>query len=166
MKSVPVLHTDRCSLTAITSEDIPVLREILDDQETQQFLPELYGIVKTKEGMEQFFASFDNYLHDGTGCLWGIRMGNESLIGFVAIMDIPVAPVLFFASHPIHRRQGYMKEALRTVMQYKASFSWAHLLTTEVYDDNVVSISLLQDVGFIITRRDENKVHLMNKEVL
>ena len=70
MKSVPSLHTGRCSLSAITRSDIPVLRQILDDPETQRFLPELCKEFQTAESLQQFIVSFDKYLAQDEGLLW------------------------------------------------------------------------------------------------
>lgn len=166
MNILPVLHTDRCILSAITNEEIPALRQIMDDQVTQHFLPELCEIVKTGAGLQQFLALFDVYLNDGTGYLWGIRKYCDELIGFIAIMDIPVAPILFFAAHPSHRQCGYIKEALKEVMQNIDSEHWFQSLQTEVYEDNVASLSLLHEIGFTIARRVKDKIYLINKNYI
>lgn len=73
MKFVPTLHTNRCTLSVVTQSDIPVLRQILDDAETQRFLPEFCEEFQTLESLQKFVASFDKYLAQDEGILWGIR---------------------------------------------------------------------------------------------
>lgn len=156
MKSVPSLHTDRCTLSAVTQSDIPVLRQILDDTETQRFLPELYKEFQTGESLQQFIVSFDKYLAQDEGLLWGIRK-DDTLIGFIAIMDIMTNPTLFYAMHPKHRNNGYMKECMVKVVDYVQEVNHCDRLQTEVYNENVASGKLLTDIGFQKYNDDEQK---------
>lgn len=147
MTSIPILHTDRCTLSAITQSDIPVLRQILDDAETQRFLPELCKEFQTAESLQQFIVSFDKYLLQDEGILWGIRKGN-TLIGFIAIMDIPEEPTLFYAMHPNFRNKGYMKGCLKKVLEFESGKYWFKNIHTQVYQENSISLQLLKFLGF------------------
>ena len=158
MKSVPSLHTDRCTLSTVTQSDIPVLRQILDDTETQRFLPELCEEFQTLESLQKFVTSFDKYLAQDEGLLWSIRK-DDTLIGFIAIMDIMTNPTLFYAMHPKHRNNGYMKECLIKVVDYVQEVNHCDRLQTEVYNDNVASRKLLADIGFQKYNDDEKKVY-------
>ena len=158
MKSVPSLHTGRCSLSAITRSDIPVLRQILDDPETQRFLPELCKEFQTAESLQQFIVSFDKYLAQDEGLLWGIRK-DDTLIGFMATMDIMIYPTLFYAMHPDFRDQGYMKESLRELVFYVQNINLCNTLMTEVYGENLASQRLLSTMGFVITSVRAGKFH-------
>ena len=153
MKSVPVLHTDRCTLAAITSEDIPMLREILEDQETQRFLPELCIEFKKSDSLPQFIAAFDRYLLQDEGILWGIRLEGD-LIGFIAIMDITACPCLFYAVHSRYRNQHIMAESFPVVIDYLDSNHVCSELNTEVIIQNIASLKLLASKGF--TQTDTN----------
>lgn len=158
MTSVPILHTDRCTLSTVTQSDIPVLRQILDDSETQRFLPELCKEFRTTESLQKFVASFGKYLAQNEGILWGIRKDN-TLIGFIAIMDIMTNPTLFYAMHPKHRNNGYMKECLAKVVDYVQEVNHCDRLQTEVYNENVASGKLLTDIGFQKYNDDEQKAY-------
>lgn len=160
MKSVPVLHTDRCTLSAITQSDIPVLRGILDDSETQRFLPELCEEFQTEESLRKFVESFDKYIFQNEGILWGIRKDN-TLIGFIAIMDMPDNPTIFYAMHPDFRNRRYMKECLTATMQFVKDCEACQGLQTEVYQDNIISRKLLNDMGFRHYSTDDKKVCYM-----
>ena len=163
MKSVPILHTTRCVLSAITSADIPVLRQIMDDTYTQHFLPELCEVFQTEDSLKQFIASFDTYLQQDEGFLWGIHK-EDTFIGFIAIMDIPDNPTLFYAMHPIYRNRGYMKESLKTVIDYTKGMSLCNKLQTEVYQDNKESLSILESCGFKEHLTITNKVFWKHTE--
>jgi RimJ/RimL family protein N-acetyltransferase len=159
MKEVPVLHTARCILTAVTQVDIPMLREILDDADTQRFLPELCEEFRTAESLLQFITSFDNYLAHNEGILWGIRLLQApNLIGFISIMDIPGNPTLFYAMHFNYRNRGYMKDSLSRVLQFADDKKFCKEIQTEVYCANFISEVLLSDIHFMQYRKSEKKV--------
>lgn len=159
MISFPTLHTKRCILKEISQNEVPTLRQIIEDEQFQRFLPELYNAVKKEEELLQLMRHFDTYVQNEDGALWGIET-EDSLIGFVAIMDISYDPILFYAMHPHYRNQGYAKEAVAGVVQYfKEKHPNLHL-HTEVYNDNHVSISILQSCGFKISGKENKKTML------
>lgn len=159
MKSVLVLHTDGCTLSTITQSDIHILRQILDDSETQRFLPELCEEFPTIESLQKFVASFDKYLAQDEGVLWGIYK-DGTLIGLIAIMDIMTNPTLFYAMHPHYRNQGYAKEAVADVVKDFKKEHPNRALHTEVYKDNHASIAILQSCGFVVSGRENEKIML------
>lgn len=147
MKTVPTLHTDRCTLSAVTQNDIHVLWQILYDVETQRFLPELCKEFTTVESIQQFIFSFENYLSKSEGILWGIRK-HDTLIGFVATMDLSTKPTIFFAMHPKYRNQGYMQESVRLATQYICDAKLTDELHTEVDVNNIASQKVLERCGY------------------
>lgn len=159
MKELPVLYTQRCAMSRITAENIPVLRQILDDELTQKYLSELQSFVCTNEGIERILTSFDTLLKQDEGMIWGIRLA-EKLIGFLAFIDLSCKPTVFYAIHPSYRSKGYMKECLSQSIQYVLNSGMCSYVQTEVHNDNVKSIRLLQSVGFKILKRDKDKMYL------
>lgn len=147
MNAVPVLHTRRCVLREIARDEIPTLRQIVDDDLFQRFLPELYELVKSEEGLHRFIKSFETYAQHDEGVLWGVET-DGILVGFVAIMDVSYDPILFYAMHPRHRNQGYAKETISEVARHFIEKFPNLDLHTEVYNDNHASISILQSCGF------------------
>ena len=159
MNNFPTLHTKRCILRDISQDEIPTLREIIEDEQFKRFLPELYDTVKTEEGLLQLMKHFDTYVHNEDGALWGIET-EGTLAGFAAIMDISYDPILFYAMHPNYRNQGYVKEAVSEVVRY---FKVQHPnlnLHTEVYNDNHASIAILQSCGFMVSGKENEKIML------
>ena len=104
MNTFPEITTQRCVLRQITNEDIPALRQIIDDKQFMRFLPELYETLKTNDGLKRFFHIFDIYVRNDDGVLWGLSVSG-TLIGFIAIIDVSYDPVLFYAVHPQYRNQ-------------------------------------------------------------
>ncbi len=156
MKSVPTLHSDRCSLTVVTQSDIPVLHQILEDSETKRFLPELCNEFQISDSLQQFVESFDKYLSQNEGVLWGIRI-NDTLIGFIALMDITTNPTLFYAIHPSYRNNGYMKECIIATIRFVNEAKLCQIIQSEVYCDNVISARLLTNLNFKIYKQSGNK---------
>lgn len=159
MNTFPTLHTKRCILREITRNEIPTLREIIEDEQFQRFLPEMYDTVKTEEGLIQLMRHFDTYVQNEDGALWGIET-KGALAGFVAIIDISYDPILFYAIHPNCRSQGYAKEAVSEVIRYFREQHPNLNLHTEVYKDNNASIAILQSCGFVVSGKENKKIML------
>lgn len=159
MKDFPVLHTQRCVLNRITDEDIPVMRQIFKDVLTQKYLPELRSLVRTDKGIRQILQSFDFYLSKDEGVIWAIRL-SDALIGFVAIMDLSSKPTVFYALHPDFRKNGYMQESVAMSVQYILEKGLNYYVQTEVHNENMNSINLLQSIGFRVVKKTKCKTFL------
>lgn len=155
----PKIKTYRCILNCISNADIPILQEIFDDEATKYYLRELNELVSSKDGIKQFLASFSCYVNRNEGILWGIYL-NSKLVGFIAIMDMPDNPTLFYAMHPDYRLQGIMKECIIEVTNFISKQIYCNSLQTEVYKDNDISINILQSADFKIIDFNDNKVFL------
>ena len=159
MTELPVLNSPRCVLNRITEEDIPVMRQIFDDELTRKYLSELWTLVKTDVGIKQMLSSFNVYMEKDEGMIWGIRH-NGDLIGFVAFMDLSLNPTVVYAMHPSYRSKGYMKECVALSVRFVLSRGKCRYVQTEVHNDNAVSIGLLQSIGFNIVRCVMRKTYL------
>ena len=159
MNHFPEIIT-RCSVLIRISEDaLDILKEIFDDAETRRFLPELYELIDSPDGLRKLVATFGSYVQNEEGYLWGVKQNGE-MVGFVAVMDLSDVPVLFYATHPNHRSKGYMKNALCRVFDYLNCKKAIRTISTNVYKENYVSINLLQQLGFCVCKEDDKKVYL------
>lgn len=145
-------------LTRISEDELGILKEIFDDADTRRFLPELYELIDSPDGLQNFVTTFDNYTQNDEGYLWGIKHSDE-FVGFVAVMDLSDAPALFYATHPNHRSKGYMKEALCVILEYLSSKA-IRTISTDVYKENKISINILQQLGFCVCKEDDKKVYI------
>lgn len=159
MTEIPVLQSPRCVLNRITEEDIPVMRQIFDDGLTRLYLSELWTLVETDEGIRQMLSSFHILMKQNEGLIWGVRL-NGNLIAFVAFMDLSCNPTVVYAMHPKYRSCGYMKECIALSVKYVLGLGLCSYMQTEVHNDNVVSIQLLQSIGFKLLMQDDKKSYL------
>lgn len=145
--SVPTLQSDHCTLNEIGENDISALRTIFSDADTQRYLPDLCDIAQTDDDIKQILMSFHTYLSKNEGILWGIRK-HDTLIGFVATIDLSTNPTIFFAMHPKYRNQGYMQESVRLATQYICDTKLTNELHTEVDVNNIASQKVLERCGY------------------
>jgi Acetyltransferases, including N-acetylases of ribosomal proteins len=159
MTEFPVLQSPRCVLNRITEEDIPVMRQIFDDGLTRKYLSELWTLVETDDGIKQMLSSFNLLMKQNEGLIWGVRL-NGNLIAFVAFMDLSCNPTVIYAMHPAYRSKGYLKECVAQSVQYILDSGMCSYMQTEVHNDNVASVKLLQSIGFDVVSKDELKTYL------
>lgn len=159
MTELPVLISTRCVLNRMTEEDIPVMREIFDDEQTRKYLSELWTLVETNEGVKHLLSSFNILMKQNEGFIWGVRH-NGNLIAFVAFMDLSCNPTVIYAMHPAYRSKGYMKECVALSVQYILDRGMCSYMQTEVHNDNIASVGLLQLIGFDVVSKDKLKTYL------
>lgn len=159
MNPFPEINARHSVLTRISEEALGILKEIFEDVETRRFIPELYELLDAPNGLQEFVTIFEQYAQSGEGYLWGIK-NNKELVGFVAVMDLSDTPILFYAMHPNHRSCGYMKDALHSVIEYLCNHIAIRTVSTEVYIENSISATLLQQLGFCICNEDDKKVYM------
>ena len=162
MSVIPNISTKYSLLTRILEGDMSILREIFEDAESRRFLPELYELLDSSNGIQKFASTFELYAQSDEGYLWGIKHNNE-LVGFVAVMDLSYIPTLFYATHPGHRSRGYIKDALQSVLGYLSNQKAVRTINTDVYKENNISINILQQLGFCVCREDDKKVYMSKK---
>jgi RimJ/RimL family protein N-acetyltransferase len=158
MRTFPGINARHSVLTRISEDVLGILKEIFEDVETRRFLPELYELLDSSNGIQKFVSTFDLYTQNDEGYLWGVKHCDE-LVAFVAVMDLSDIPVLFYATHPNHRSRGYMKDALQSVLGY-LSKKVVRTISTDVYKENSISIALLQQLGFCVCKEDDKKVYM------
>lgn len=127
-------------------QDISILQDIIDDNLTRHFLPELSQV-----SAQRLFGFFTFYRDIDEGLLWALRNIDKKLVGFIAIMDISTHPTLFYAMHPDFRGQGIMKEAVQEISRYVSTRLFG-ILYSEVMPMNVVSQHILLSTGFRLNK--------------
>lgn len=159
MNPLPEINTRHSALARISESELDILKEIFDDADTRRFLPELYELLDSPDGLQNFIATFVYYSQNDEGYLWGIKHSDE-FVGFIAVMDLSDDPALFYATHPNHRFRGYMKDALQSVLGYLSNQKAVRTISTDVYKGNNISINILQQLGFCVCREDDKKVYM------
>lgn len=159
MNPFPEINARHSAFARISESELDILKEIFDDADTRRFLPELYELLDSFDGLQNFVTTFDYYTLNDEGYLWGVKQSGK-LVGFVAVMDLSDIPALFYATHPNHRSRGYMKDALQSVLGYLSNQKAVRTISTDVYKENNISINILQQLGFCVCREDDKKVYM------
>ena len=156
------IHGIAYELSPISQEDRDALVPIMVDDETRRFLPQLCNLFDEVDGFSILLHSFEKYRDEGTGFLFGIRRDLD-LLGFVAIMDIPNSPSIFYAMHPKYRRKGIMQACIKEVLGYLSQNNVCLSVQTYVYPDNYASISLLTNLGFSLAARNDEDMDVYKR---
>lgn len=143
-------------LSPINQADEAALIPIMADEETRRFLPQLRNLFDEINGASILIHSFEQYQKDGTGFLLGIRRDYD-LLGFIAIMDIPQCPSIFYALHPKYRGKGIMKECVKEVLEYLSINKMCSYVQTYVSTENERSQNLLFKLGFERTEKSQEE---------
>lgn len=148
------IHGAEYELSPIHQGDGAALISIMVDVETRRFLPQLCNLFDEINGFPILIHSFEQYQKDGAGFLLGIRH-NFDLLGFIAIMDIPQCPSIFYAMHPKYRGKGIMKECVKEVLEYLSINKMCSYVQTYVSTENERSQNLLFKLGFERTEKSQ-----------
>lgn len=140
-------------LSPIHQGDGAALILIMSDEKTRRFLPQLCNLFELINGFPILICSFEKYLDDRTGFLLGIRHDYD-LLGFIAVMDIPQCPSIFYAMHPKYRGKGIMKACVKEVLNYLSTNNMGTFVQTHVSPNNTASVALLSDLGFVLSERN------------
>lgn len=156
------LNTARCTINDVSGPDLKALRQTLGDADTQRFLPELCREFPTEDSLQllvypSLLVQVNHHFECGEGFFWSIRR-EETTVGFVAIMYIRTHSTLYFATHPDHRGQGYMKETLSRVIEFVRKEYLCYKLYAEVVEENAAVTALIKDLGFRATRSENGKI--------
>ena len=150
------IHGAEYELSPIHQGDGAALLSIMVDVETRRFLPQLCNLFDEINGFPILIHSFEQYQKDGTGFLLGIRRDYD-LLGFIAIMDIPQCPSIFYAMHPKYRGKGIMKECVKEGLEYLSINKMCSYVQTYVSTENERSQNLLFKLGFERTEKSQEE---------
>ena len=69
MNPFPEINTRYSVLTRISEDKLGILKELFDDADTRRFLPELYELLDSPDGLQNFIATFVYYSQNDEGYL-------------------------------------------------------------------------------------------------
>ncbi|SNS76329.1 ribosomal-protein-alanine N-acetyltransferase [Noviherbaspirillum humi] len=146
----PTLSTARLRLRRVTMQDADALFAIHSDVEWMKW----YGVepVTQRVQAEQLADMFSGWFVAGTGFRWALeRRLDGRLIGTCGLFRWNKSwrnCVIGYELARDCRRQGYMREALETVIDYGFDRMQVHRIQAETHPDNHDSIQLAQRLGF------------------
>lgn len=152
---VPELRTARLRLRAFEESDAPAYYSCYSSPEVIRYM-DWGGPSSVMDALETIRAWRRNCA-EYRALAWAIvRLDSEELIGGIEYVPIrgtfewqPLPPTAIgFWLHSAHWRNGFMKEALQSVIGFGFDQLGAHRIQAEVYPDNLPSLALLEKLGF------------------
>ena len=144
------METDRLILREFSYSDTTDLFQIRSDPRIMEFMdsPKHQSLADSKEKIVQML---DSYLTE-TGINWAIEDKHTGkMIGYIAYWHIikeHVRAELGYALKTHVWGKGFMKEALRAVLQFGFQEMKLHSVGANVNPENLASAKLLKSVGF------------------
>lgn len=148
--SLPTLLTNRLALRWLTLADAPALYEIFSDPEVTRYwsTPPLAD----RAAADALLAEIHELFAQRTLFQWGIaRRSDDLVIGTCTLAALNAAhrrAELGFALGRRYWRQGYVAEALPTLVDFAFSELGLHRLEADVDPRNDASIRALERLGF------------------
>jgi RimJ/RimL family protein N-acetyltransferase len=147
---LPTLTASRVSLRWLTEKDVDALFAIFSDPEVMRFWssPPLTDIA----GARRFLDEIHDYFRRRVLFQWGLaRLGDDLVIGTCTLNHLDIEnrrAEIGFALGRDHWGQGYMGEALRTLINFSFGNLNLHRIEADVDPRNAASIRTLERLGF------------------
>jgi [ribosomal protein S5]-alanine N-acetyltransferase len=150
-ENIPALETGRLVLRALKDEDADKIFLLRSDETINKYVDRPRAI--TVEDAKAFIRKIELFTAEKKGLYWAIAIkGKEKLIGTIALWNFDLQQNKAELGYELlteYQGQGYMQEALRTVIGY--AFKQLGLSSIEgwTHPDNISSSKLLGKLGFI-----------------
>lgn len=158
MINIMHLETPRLLLREMTEQDLPALREILQDEKTMTAYEGAFDEAMTRDWLQRML---ERYRTEGFG-LWGVELrATNQLIGQCGltrqhILDGDVIEVGYLFNRT-HWHQGYATEAARACQNYAFDQLGAERVWARVRDTNIASMNVAIRLGMTVRGRFEKQ---------
>ncbi len=148
--NLPTLSSPRVALRSLEPGDVPSLFEIFSDQRVMRYWSSAPW-TNQAEGVDMMKSVRCGFA-DGSLYQWGVtRRSDEALIGTCTLAHIDTqnrrAEIGFILRYE-EWGQGYMSEAVRTLLQFAFDELKLHRIEADADPRNEESIRLLERLGF------------------
>lgn len=145
----PILHTDRLDLIEIKQAHLGDIYKLFSNSQVTQF----YNIetLTKKEEAQKIIDWFSSRFADQVAVRWGIALKEQSsIIGTIGFNNITQKhrANLGYDLHVDFWNQGYITEALKTVIDFGFKELHINRVEAEVMHGNIVSEMVLSKSGF------------------
>ncbi|HEX9149125.1 MAG TPA: GNAT family N-acetyltransferase [Thermoanaerobaculia bacterium] len=149
-----VLETERLFLRKLTLEDAPFILELVNDPSWLRFIGDKG--VRNLEDARDYIRNgpMDMYARLGFGMYLVERKSDRAAVGICGLTkrDFLDRPDVGFALLPQFRLQGYARESAAAVVEHAWKTLGLDRLLAITSPENVVSIRLLDKLGFVFQR--------------
>ncbi len=148
----PELTTARLLLRKIIHQDAPEILFLRSDKNILEFLGK--EPAKTIREAEDFIKSINDSIDAGNVIMWAIALKDDpgQLIGTICLWEIRkehYRAEAGFVLHPEFWRKGFMKEALRRIIEFGFSTLQLHSIEARISPGNMASAAILESTGFV-----------------
>lgn len=149
MNSFPVLHTDRLDLVEIKQKHLKDLFTLFGDENVTRFynLLILTNELEAQKTIDHFQDRFKNKL----GIRWGIALKDqENIIGTIGFNNFSKnhKANIGYDLQSDHWNNGYVTEALSTIINYGFAKLEINRIEAEVMQGNILSEKVLEKLKF------------------
>jgi RimJ/RimL family protein N-acetyltransferase len=148
--ALPTLDAPRVRLRWLTDRDVDALFAIFSDEVMMRYWST--PPMKDRGEAAELLARIRRMFADKTGFQWGVeRKGDGELLGTCTLFNIHRANMraeLGYCLRSAHWRQGYMSEALATLIGHAFGVLGLRRLEADVDPKNANSLRILERMGF------------------
>ena len=150
---LPVFHTERLTLRALTCDDTDALMRRYSEVENSEYM--MFGPLSDRESAAKIVEFAESLVSEEEGVLWGVIEKNTGqLIGVLdyqhesAYSEVLYRSEIGYDLSPAHWGKGLMVEAIRPTLRYVFENSEVRRIHTGVDVNNYRSIRVLMKLGF------------------
>ncbi len=157
----PILSSERLKFRAMHVGDVHEVFAMRSDPDTMKFIPR--PLAQNLDDALAHIKMVEDTIHNKQGINWAITLKNETkmigIAGFYRIKPESYRSELGYMLLPEYRNQGYISEAIKTVLQYAFNQLDFNSIEAVIDPDNFASERVLQKNGFI------KEAHLRENEL-
>lgn len=148
--TVPTLETSRLLIRCLRMDDAADMLDILSDEETVRYWSR--PIMTELQQAEAYTRENLRWMDDGHCLYWGIEeKASGKMIGTCTLFKLDSSNRRSEIGYLLNRRywhQGFMSEALQSVIAYAFTELKLHRLEADTDPENAASIRVLERFGF------------------
>ncbi|WP_343615041.1 GNAT family N-acetyltransferase [Flavobacterium sp.] len=158
---IPILTTDRLLLRGLQEEDCHAIHQLHSDPIVNRFVGRTN--FSTLENAKAYIHKIENLANQKECLYWAITsIKDQKFLGSVCLWNFDAEKEIVEIGYELlseFQSQGYMSEALKTVIEFTFNTMNAKLITAFPSADNFGSVSILKKIGFIFDDKPYNNKH-------
>ena len=145
----PILHTDRLDLIEIKQHHLGDLYQLYSNENVTRY----YNVLplKNEQEAQKYIDWFQSRFKDALGIRWGISIkGQQNIIGTIGFNNFTKRhrANIGYDLQTEHWNNGYITEALKTVINFGFDQLEINRIEAEVMQGNIISEKVLDKLNF------------------
>ena len=160
-----ILETGRCTLREMTTDDLPILYDLYDDDEVRKYIEPLYSYEEEKKYTEDYIKNMYGFY--GFGLWLAFERKTGRLVGRAGIslreIDGESCHEIGYIIHRDFRRKGYASEICHGIIKYAFDELGINELYIVTEKSNKASVMTAEKLEFERISSDE-KYYIYNRK--